>query len=117
MARSNTNYYNLCPWPVGEDGYCWWHRPSDNHPNDLFFTEGDCVGQGWYYGRRGLVWRKRRFPEWSWKKWVKGPPRSIKRLWRRKVRGLYKAEIRRQIDDPVFGDHEKLLTGMYGWWA
>jgi len=115
MSRSNTNYYNLChKWgEIANDGYCDFHRPTGRWRA----VGHKCVPPREYVTRRGPVKRKPRFPQWTWKSWCSGPPRNIKRDWRRMIRARYKAEMLRHSDDPELFAGEKWLAGQYGWWS
>lgn len=116
MARSNTHYYNLCyGWggPVGEDGFCDFHRPSGGWNKN----GSKCIAPGEYETRRGLYRRKPRFPKWSWKTHCFGPPHSVKAMWRRRIRRIYNEEMRVRPNDPELFAAEKWLIGQYGSWS
>lgn len=113
MARSNTNYYNLChKWgEIGEDGYCDFHRPSR-----FWRMGGECIPPGKFIGRRGVVIRRNRFPGWSQKSWHKGPPADLKRIWVRKLRAAYRAELSRHREDPEMVDGKKYYSSLLWDW-
>ena len=115
MSRSNTNYYNLChKWgEIDADGYCDFHRPASK----LRGPQHKCIPPHKWVSRRGIEERKLRFPKWTWKSWCSGPPRDVKRAWRRMIRAVYRAEMARRPDDPELFAGEKWLAGQYGWWS
>lgn len=113
MSRSNTHYYNLCIDEIGEDGYCDRHRPRGR-----WTPAAKCIPPGKFLTRRGLVVRKPRYPKrCTWKSWCQGPPHSIKRIWERKIRSKYRAEMVKRPDDPELFDAGKWLAGQYEWWS
>jgi hypothetical protein len=120
LARSKTNYYNLClPWwrpdatqvVIGDDGFCDLHRPHGRwNPR-----KPKCFGERDYESRRGVMHRQRRFPAWSWKSHSHNPPYAIKRSWRRKIRHREERELQRFGE--ILLDSDKYLRGLYGWWS
>lgn len=109
MSRSNTNYYNVCDDPLDESGRCKWHQDSR-----WSRVNRNCIPPGVFFSRR--TWeRKKRFPNYGWKRYCPGPPQTIKRLWQRRLRAQMKREILRYGE--VMIDAERKLAGWYGWWS
>jgi hypothetical protein len=109
MSRSNTNYYNVCDDPIDETGHCEWHQEYS-----WLGRQRKCIPPGKFFSRRPWV-RKKRFPDWGWKRHCPGPPRSFKRLWQRKLRTMQRDELRKTGD--VLLDADKMLIGWYGYWS
>lgn len=104
MSRSNTNYHNVCRI---RDGECasWYHARVGRH-----------IPERTWETRRGIVVRKKRFPNHSWKSWCSGPPSSIRKQWRRQIRAKY-ADLMRRDQDLVLFDAQKWSSGQYQYWS
>lgn len=105
MSRSNTNYYNVCDHEPSRSG--WIHTRCEYGRH--------CIPVKKFATRRGIVERKKRFPEWSWKSHCPNPPRAIKRAWQQRLRAQMKREIARYGE--VMVDADVKLIGWYGWWS
>src|SRR5262249_12684078 len=112
MSRSNTNYYNICPWhrKVGEDGYCDIHRP--------YRDEGwgqPCLVPRQLLSRRGGVRRRRSLPKRSAKSGPSGPPRSWWRIEHRRARAIQRAEMLRDPEDPMVTPDKRPIN-LWSWY-
>jgi hypothetical protein len=117
MSRNNTHYWDLCTetrvWePIGEDGYCGRHKPGTygNRNGD----RRSCFSPREYETRRGLYRRKERYPFGN--HYFYPPPMDMKRLWQRRLRAMYREELRARPYDPEMPDGGKLLAGWYQNW-
>jgi hypothetical protein len=100
VSRSNTNYYNICPWhdEVGEDAYC------DIHCN---YSASPCLVPREFLSRRGVVRRQRRFLKHFKKSWHSGPPSWWWRMQHNSARAIQRAEMLPNPDDPVVSSDKR----------
>lgn len=89
---------------------------TDSVPERISQVPEKCRVARTWQSRRGLEERKRRFPEWSPKTWHNGPPKKVKKMWRRKIRAKYRQEMRRNGDDPMLVSYNKRISEMLWNW-
>src|ERR1700722_9262883 len=97
---SRTNHYRICD-RCALDTPCWLHGKSHH------MTEREITG------RRNWV-RKSRWPQWSAKSHLNGPPRWWWQEQHAKVRQIHR-QLTMKSDDPVLPD-EKDLIDLWGWY-
>lgn len=111
MSRTiNHNYFKTCIGPFDDNGLCQRHQAAYR---DL--QRVSCIPARVFVTRRGVVHRHPRFPNWSIKSIFKGPPLELKKLWRRSARAKQRAELLRDLEDPIITPSKRLVN-LWNWY-